>query len=91
VNIGVKLYSILRDCLPPDAKEGKATVILADGSTVADLVTHLGIHRRLRCKATEIVTRAGWLVMVNGKFALDVGRALQEGDEVIIFPQVGGG
>jgi molybdopterin converting factor small subunit len=58
---------------------------------MADLVTHLGIPQRLRCKATEIVTRAGWLVMVNGEFALDVGQVLQEGDQVIIFPQVGGG
>ena len=91
MQIHVQLFSILRDCLPPDAVRGKATISLAEGSTLTDLVTHLGIDRQLGYTAPDVVARANWQVMVSGRFETDMGRVLQDGDEVGIFPPVSGG
>jgi molybdopterin converting factor small subunit len=91
MQIHVQLFSILRDCLPPDAERGKATVTLPDGSSVADLLEHLGIDQRLGTSAQEITGKAGWQVIISGKFEPDVARVLQDGDDVRIFPPVAGG
>jgi molybdopterin converting factor small subunit len=96
MQIRVRLFSILRDCLPPDAgargtSREQATVTLAEGATLADLVTHLGIDRYLGYDAGELTSGAGWQVMVSGQFELDMGRTLQDGDEVYIFPPASGG
>ncbi len=96
MQIHVQLFSILRDCLPPDANArgtsgAQATVTLPQGATLADLVTHLGIDEHLGYDAAELTSRAAWQVMVSGQFEWDMGRALQDGDEVRIFPPVSGG
>ena len=91
MQIQVQLFSILRDCLPPDSERGQATVTLLQGATIADLVTHLGIDQHLGYDAAELTSRANWQVMVSGQFELDMGRVLQDGDEVGIFPPVSGG
>jgi molybdopterin converting factor small subunit len=91
MEIHVQLFSILRDCLPPDARRGKATVHLPQGATLADLAAHLGIDRHLGCQASELTSTAGWQVLVSGAFEWDMGRALRDGDEVSIFPPVSGG
>lgn len=91
MKIQVQLFSILRDCLPPEAERGQATITLADGATLADLVTHLGIDQRLGYTAPEIITRAAWQVVINGSFESDIERNLQDGDQVQIFPPLAGG
>ncbi len=91
MNVDMRLLSTLQDCLPSGAEGGRATVALPDGATVADLVAHVGIDRRLRCKATEIVSMAGWQVLLNGREEPDMGRVLHEGDHIVILPQVFGG
>jgi molybdopterin converting factor small subunit len=91
MQIHVQLFSILRDCLPPDAERGKATVTLPDGATLTDLVTHLGIDRHLGYNASELTSAASWQVMVSGQFELDMERVLLDGDQVHIFPPVSGG
>ncbi len=91
MKIQVQLFSILRDCLPPDAERGQATIALPDGATLADLVTHLGIDQQLGYSAPEIITRAAWQVVINGSFASDIERSLQDGDQVQIFPPLAGG
>jgi molybdopterin converting factor small subunit len=91
MHIEVQLLSILRDCLPPDSERGIATLSMPDGATLADLVAHLGIDRRLGFDPTDVVARAGWQVMVSGKYEPDMGRVLQNGDQVRIFPPVAGG
>ncbi len=91
MQIHVQLFSILRDCLPPGTKRGQASLELPPGSTLADLIVHLGVDRRLGHAADEVVSRAGWQVMVAGKYEPDMGRVLQDGDEVRIFPPVAGG
>lgn len=96
MRIHVRLFSILRNCLPPDAEarggsRGKATITLPDGATLTDLATHLAIDRYLGYAASELISRASWQVMVSGQFVLDMGRVLQDGDEVYIFPPISGG
>lgn len=91
MQIQVQLFSILRDCLPPGAERGQATVTLPEGATVTDLVSHLGIDRQLGYEATEVASKASWQVMVSGQFELDMGRVLKDGDQVSIFPPIAGG
>jgi len=88
VKVQVWLFSILRDCLPP---WGKGTVTLPDDATLADLVSDLGIDTHLGCAAAELTSRASWQVMVSGRFELDMGRLLRDGDDVRIFPPISGG
>ena len=52
---------------------------LPEGATVADLIAHLGITRRVR------------LVVVNGVQEANVERPLQDGDRVKLFPTMVGG
>lgn len=91
MQIQVQLFSILRDCLPPEAERGQATVTLPGGATLSDLVTHLGIDRQLGYEAGEVTSKASWQVMVSGQFELDMGRVLKDGDQVSIFPPITGG
>ena len=89
MNVNVQLFSILRDCLPPD--KSRTTVTLPDGATLADLMVHLGIDQRLGYNPQDIITKAEWLVLINKSGENDIGRTLQEGDKVQIFPSVAGG
>ena len=91
MRVEVKLYSILRDCLPSGSVKGKARVSLPEGSTLAELVSHVGIDRRLECEAAELTRGASWQVMVNGRYEGDMARRLQNGDQVHIFPPIVGG
>jgi len=79
MQIYVHLFSILREHLPPGGERGRATVTLPEGATVADLIAHLGIARRVR------------LTIVNGAQEEDRGRPLQDGDYVKLFPAMVGG
>jgi molybdopterin converting factor small subunit len=91
MQIQVQLFSILRDCLPPSADRGQATITLPQGSTLADLLAHLGIDRRLGHEAGQVMANTGWQVLVSGKYEADMARVLQDGDQVRIFPPVAGG
>jgi molybdopterin converting factor small subunit len=91
MQIDVQLFSILRPCLPECAERGQATITLPEGATLADLVTHLGIDRRLGCGAAELISGAGWQVLVSHQFEPDMGRVLRDGDKVCIFPPIAGG
>jgi molybdopterin converting factor small subunit len=91
MQIHVQLFSILRDCLPPEATRGKAIITLPDGAALADLVMHLGIDKYLGVDVDEVVGRAGWQVMASGKYQPDMGHVLQDGEHVLIFPPVAGG
>lgn len=77
MRITVRLYSTLRDKLPPE-KRGVATVDLPPASTLKDLLTMLGIDIKVICS-------------INGQVEQDLSTPLQEGDEVRIFrPSAGG-
>jgi sulfur carrier protein ThiS len=77
LKIQLKLYSILREKLPGDAK-GQRVMELDDGATLADLLEELGIERKA-------------VVSVNGIHEVDKSRQLVEGDQVKIFSSVSGG
>jgi sulfur carrier protein ThiS len=77
LEIHLRLYSILREKLPPKAK-GRAGIQLAEGSTLADLLDELDIERRV-------------VISVNEVHESDVSRQLNDGDVVKIFSSISGG
>jgi len=79
MQVQIHLYSVLRQHLPPGGKRGQAVVTLPEGATVADLIAHLNITRRVR------------LVVVNDAQEKDRERPLQDGDRVKLFPVMVGG
>lgn len=91
IQVHVQLFSLLRDCLPPDAEGGVATIGLPENATLSDLVKHLGIDRHLGYESADAIVKAGWQVMISGQFALNSERILQDGDEIRIFPPLSGG
>jgi molybdopterin converting factor small subunit len=91
MQVRVRLFSILRDCLPSTAERGKASIALKDGSTLADLITLLEIDQKLGFAPEQITSQAGWQVLVSDSFEADMGRILRDGDEVKILPPVSGG
>ena len=76
MEIKVVLVGSLRDKLPNENR-GKATLTLPEGSTVADVISHFQL-------ATS--TAAG-----IGGTQIDKAHVLQDGDEVQLFRQLGGG
>jgi len=77
MEIRLRLFSILRERLPPGAK-GRAILTLEEGTTLAGLLDELGIERKV-------------VISVNGAHELDKLRQLHDGDEVKIFAAVSGG
>jgi molybdopterin converting factor small subunit len=79
MQVNVKLFASLQR-YKPDVSAGEIfTVELPEGSTLADLV------ERLEIRANEVK-----VMFVNGRARAEMYR-LQDGDEVGIFPPVGGG
>ena len=91
MQVHVHLLSILRDCLPPGRQRGQGTVDLPEGANLTDLVSHLGVDRRLGLESGGSLAEAGWQVLVNGQPEGDKGRRLSEGDLVAILPPLAGG
>lgn len=80
IGIGVKLFADLKSYAPDGKKAGSPfPVELAAGSTLADLITLLGIPPSL-----------ARVTFVNGRSRRET-FSLSQGDEVGIFPPVGGG
>ena len=77
MHVNVHLHGILRDHLPPEAK-GRAKISLEDGATVGDLLTQLGIKRRV-------------VFALNGEQEPDEAYSLQDGDHLSIYTIIGGG
>ncbi len=77
MQIDIKLLGILRDQLPA-VQKGKAKIELQDGVSVADLLTHLEISRRVE-------------VAINEEIETDETHILVDGDQVHIFTVIGGG
>ena len=62
----------------PDSERGQSVLILKDESTIADLLSHLKIKRRV-------------IVAVNGDEENGLEYVLSEGDEVLVFTVISGG
>ena len=77
MQIKIELMGSLVDYLP-DSERGQATLALKDESTIADLLSHLKIKRRV-------------IVAVNGDEEKGLEYVLSEGDEVLVFTVISGG
>jgi len=62
----------------PDSDKGKATMILNNDSSIADLLDELQIKRKV-------------VVAVNGDEEKGLDYVLNDGDEVLVFTVVSGG
>lgn len=77
MQVEVRLYSILRERLPPEAK-GRAMVDLEQGATIANLLEAMEIDRNV-------------VVSLNGRHERDHDQQLKPGDLVRLFSSVSGG
>jgi|YNPNPStandDraft_1061719.scaffolds.fasta_scaffold48423_1 molybdopterin converting factor small subunit len=91
MQVRLNLFSILKECLPPEARQGHVTVDLPPGATLRDLVQRFGIDRRLGVPPGGSLAEKGWQVLVNGIYEASLDRTLADGDEVSIFPPMAGG
>ena len=81
MKVRVKLFATLRDRSPERLDIGEAfTIKLNTDSTVIDLLDHLNILRE-----------EAKIVMINHTTVLDFRNPLKNGDEIAIFPPIGGG
>ena len=79
MNVIIKLFSVLRDYVPDYDPEKGVEADLPDGSTVTDLLVHLGIPMA-----------KGPVVACNGRI-LKPSDAIHEDSTVHIFQPVAGG
>lgn len=79
MKIQVELYATLSKFLPPGAEGRKATVELPDGSSVGDLLRHLGIPAEMAA-----------LLLVNGTHQPPE-TVLEDGGVLAVFPPLAGG
>ena len=77
LEIHLQLYSILREKLPPESN-GQAALQLHDGAILQNLLDKLDITRKV-------------VISVNEDHESDMGRQLQDGDQVKIFSSISGG
>ena len=81
MKVRVKLFATLRDRSPERLDIGESfTIKLDTDSTVIDLLDHLNILRE-----------EAKIVMINHTTVLDFSNPLKNGDEIAIFPPIGGG
>ena len=77
MKINIELMGSLVAYLP-DSERGQSVLLLKDESTIADLLSHLKIKRRV-------------IVAVNGDEEKGLECVLSEGDEVLVFTVISGG
>lgn len=77
IEIHIRLFGILRDMLPPEAK-GRTTLQLPAGTTVQDVREHFGIK--------QLISFA-----VNEEVDLDMTHELKDGDRLEFFRISAGG
>ena len=83
MKIKFRLFATLRDYLPPDTAGGEVLVELPAGATVVDALARFAVPVAL-----------AHIVMINNRRVLrpDIAtRRLEEGDELAVFPAIGGG
>ena len=79
MRVNVKLFSVLRDCVPGYDPQKGVEAELPDGATMADLIRHL-----------DIPPSKAPVVTCNGR-VLKAGDVLGDGSALHIFQPVAGG
>ena len=79
MKVKVQLYALLAKYLPANAENKTATLEVAEGITVKEILNEL--------KIPEAMPK---ILLVNGRHA-ELHRALAEGDTLSIFPPIAGG
>lgn len=77
MHVNIRVYGMLRDKLPPEAK-GKTTLDMPEGSTIQDVLDRLGVNTMIKASVNEELVR-------------DLSHPLQDGDSLQLFRPVGGG
>lgn len=80
MEVQLKLFATLRKKLPPGSKAGKASLTLAAGTTILDVIHQMDIPEDL-----------AQMVLVNGEQTRAFDQVLADGDSLSIFPPVAGG
>ncbi|MBS0346096.1 MAG: MoaD/ThiS family protein [Proteobacteria bacterium] len=78
-----KLFASLSDYLPAERRGNRIELDVPPGTTVGNLITRY-----------QLPEKSAHLVLVNGHYIAPAGRpehALQEGDELAIWPPIAGG
>jgi molybdopterin converting factor small subunit len=79
MKVELKLFATFRQYLPPGTVGSAATVEIAAGTRVADLLSRFGVPHQ-----------ASTMILVNGRSA-GLERVLEENDVVAVFPAMAGG
>ncbi len=83
MKIKLRLYATLRNYLPPNTEGGQVILTLPEAATIPDALVAQGVPVGL-----------AHIVLVNGRHVLrsDLAtRQLVDGDELAVFPAIGGG
>jgi sulfur carrier protein ThiS len=84
MRITFKLFAMLQDYLPVEAKKDNALALdLKDGTTILQVIEHFGLP-----------LKSCHLVLVDGNFVPPTergARALKEGETLAIWPPIAGG
>ena len=62
----------------PTSEDGRSILMLKEGSTIADLLSHLKIRRKV-------------IVAVNGDEEKGIEHVLADGDDILVFSVISGG
>ena len=80
MKITVRLFATFARHLPAGAVRNSAALEVSDGTSVAGVMGRLGLDEK-----------APRLAFVNNRREKDFARALAEGDDLAVFPPIGGG
>lgn len=84
MKISFKLFAMLQDYLPPEAKQSNALVLeLDEGASVLQVIERFGLPQKM-CH----------LVLVDGSFVPPAERAvrvMKDGETLAIWPPIAGG
>jgi molybdopterin synthase sulfur carrier subunit len=80
MKIKIRLFATRLGSLPPGAARNTAELEVPDGASVSEVIRFL-----------EMPPESPKLVFINKRRERDLQRVLQPGDELAVFPPMGGG